>query len=70
MRDDGIGLSGGARSRLHSGVGLANTRDRLQYLYGDRQRLTFSDGQGGLAVGMEFPLKRLPPAHGIASYVA
>ena len=70
VRDDGIGLSGGARSRLHNGVGLANTRDRLKYLYGDRQRLTFSDGQGGLAVAMEFPLKRVPPSAGIASYVA
>ena len=70
VRDDGIGLSGGARSRLHDGVGLANTRDRLKCLYGDRQRLTFSDGQGGLAVAMEFPLKRVPPAAGMASYVA
>ena len=70
VRDNGIGLSGGARSRLHSGVGLANTRDRLKYLYGDRQRLAFSDGNGGLAVEMEFPLKRVPPAPGIASYVA
>ena len=59
VRDNGVGLSGGARALLHSGVGLANTRDRLECLYGDRQRLAFSDGNGGLAVELQIPLHRV-----------
>ena len=35
VRDNGVGLSGSARSQFRSGVGLPNTRDRLECLYGD-----------------------------------
>jgi signal transduction histidine kinase len=55
VRDDGVGLSAGARARLRSGIGLANTRDRLDCLYGDAYRLDFSDGGQGLAVRIEIP---------------
>jgi signal transduction histidine kinase len=55
VRDDGVGLSANARARLRSGIGLANTRDRLECLYGDAYRLEFSDGGQGLTVRIEIP---------------
>jgi two-component system LytT family sensor kinase len=55
VRDDGVGLNAGARARLRSGIGLANTRDRLECLYGDSHRLEFSDSGPGLAVQIEIP---------------
>ena len=39
VRDNGAGLSGTARAKLHRGVGLSNTRDRLECLYGDAHTL-------------------------------
>ncbi len=58
VRDNGVGLSVNARERFNSGVGLSNTRARLQYMYGDRHRLEFADGHGGLAVQMLIPAQR------------
>jgi len=58
VRDNGVGLSGSARSQFRSGVGLPNTRDRLECLYGDAQTLEFSEGNGGLTVRMRMPLQR------------
>ena len=55
VRDNGVGLSHQARAGLHSGVGLANTRDRLECLYGSAHRLEFSDAGTGLAVRLEIP---------------
>ena len=60
VRDNGVGLSAGARARLRSGVGLSNTRDRLECLYGAAHRLEFSDDDQGLAVRMEFPFHQAP----------
>jgi two-component system LytT family sensor kinase len=60
VRDNGIGLSGGARARLNDGVGLSNTRARLECLYGDAHTLEFSDAGQGLAVEMRFPFHRVP----------
>jgi two-component system, LytTR family, sensor kinase len=63
VRDNGVGLTGRARHQLHSGVGLANTRDRLECLYGDAQRLEFSEERTGLAVRIRLPfsLAAVPP---------
>jgi two-component system, LytTR family, sensor kinase len=55
VRDDGVGLNAGARARLRSGIGLANTRDRLACLYGEGHRLEFSDGGPGLSVRIDIP---------------
>ena len=69
VRDNGVGLSTNARSRFTSGVGLSNTRARLECLYGQDQRLDFAEGDGGLAVQMLLPLHRMigsahePSAH-------
>ena len=57
VQDNGVGLSGSARTQFRSGVGLANTRDRLECLFGARHRFEFSEGEGGLAVRMAFPLR-------------
>lgn len=46
--------SGGASS---GGIGLANTRERLRQLYGDRQRFELSESRnGGLSVSIQLPL--------------
>jgi two-component sensor histidine kinase len=60
VRDNGVGLTGSARTQFRSGVGLANTRDRLEVLYGDTHRLEFSEGDGGLTVRIALPLQRAP----------
>ena len=57
VRDNGVGLSGSARSQFRSGVGLANTRDRLECLYGEAQQLDFSEGTSGLTVRIALPLR-------------
>jgi two-component system, LytTR family, sensor kinase len=58
VRDNGVGLSKNARARFTNGVGLSNTRARLECLYGADQRLDFAEGQGGLAVQMLIPSAR------------
>lgn len=56
VEDDGPGIPDQASSRPNDGVGLLNTRERLETLYGDAQqfRLDNRDG-GGLNVSMELP---------------
>jgi two-component system LytT family sensor kinase len=57
VRDNGVGMSASRLSDFNRGVGLSNTRSRLQHLYGDRHRFEFKqpDG-GGLQVLMTIPL--------------
>ena len=64
VRDNGVGLSGSARSQFRNGVGLPNTRARLECLYGDAHSLEFSEGSGGLTVSIGLPLRHtiLPAA--------
>ena len=51
------------------GIGLANTRARLEKLYGVNQRLDLSNGpDGGLRVDITIPFQELP--HGPAAEVA
>ena len=57
VRDNGVGLSGKARLQFDRGVGLANTRDRLECLYGERSRLEFSEVETGLTVRIAMPLR-------------
>jgi sensor histidine kinase YesM len=59
VRDDGPGLPpGGPDSR---GIGLVNTRARLQQLYGDAAKLTLENGaQGGAVVTMILPYRAEP----------
>lgn len=67
VRDNGVGLSGQARARLDTGVGLSNTRARLECLYGTSHRLEFSEEAEGLAVRLQIPLTRVPPGAGNAA---
>ena len=67
VRDNGVGLSSSVRSRVHAGVGLSNTRARLECLYGSAHRLDFAETPEGLAVQMQIPLNRVPPGAGDAA---
>jgi two-component system LytT family sensor kinase len=66
VRDNGAGLQVGTLKALRTGVGLSNTRARLDCLYGRHYRLEFSDKHGGLSVLIEIPFQRVtvagPPA--------
>jgi LytS/YehU family sensor histidine kinase len=54
VRDDGVGLGGGADTGL--GIGLANTRARLAELYPKPHTLELRDAPGGgLEVTIEIP---------------
>jgi signal transduction histidine kinase len=56
VRDDGPGLSQAARQALNAGVGLSNTRARLEHLYRDRFTFEFIEqAGGGLAVRIVVP---------------
>jgi two-component system, LytTR family, sensor kinase len=58
VRDDGPGLTEPPRPRAGpgSGLGLANTRERLRQLYGDEQRLDLVNmPEGGLEVSVTLP---------------
>jgi LytS/YehU family sensor histidine kinase len=57
VEDDGPGLPvGDGVTSNGGGIGLANTRERLRHLYGDRQQLTLDRGElGGLRVRFDLP---------------
>lgn len=59
VRDNGVGLTGGSRAKLHGGVGISNTRDRLECLYGPDHSLNFVESTPGLAVEMRLPFHRV-----------
>ena len=58
VRDNGAGLSPKARETLHHGVGLSNTRARLECLYGPHHRLEFVEDRPGLAVRLTLPFRQ------------
>ena len=56
VEDNGVGLKNGLKPS--EGIGLSNTRARLQQLYGSGQRLDFvSSPNGGLVVRIEIPFR-------------
>lgn len=56
VRDDGRGLDAGAGTGPREGVGLANTKERLSRLYGDRQYLVLrTQPEGGVMVELVLP---------------
>lgn len=58
VRDNGPGLPKGRLHAAGTGVGLANTRSRLEHLYGASQRLQFAEPpEGGLAVIVTIPFR-------------
>jgi two-component sensor histidine kinase len=58
VRDDGPGLGGGPQRPFKEGVGLANTRARLQQLYGADHQFELTNGRGhGLLVRVTIPFR-------------
>ena len=59
VADDGPGVAGSsAQARAASGIGLSNTRRRLEQLYGDAQRLTLQHERGvGTRAVVELPAR-------------
>jgi two-component system, LytTR family, sensor kinase len=63
VRDDGVGLSAARLTDFNRGVGLANTRSRLQHLYGSSHRFEFRQpASGGLSVLIAIPLVEVAEA--------
>ena len=61
VKDNGPGLASHQDSsgRLRSGLGLANTRARLEQLYGPAHHFDLSDAiEGGLEVALEIPFEK------------
>jgi sensor histidine kinase YesM len=59
IRDDGLGLTRGNGHVPSEGVGLRNTRARLQQLYNDDHRLIVEDAiGGGCRVSIRIPFRR------------
>jgi two-component sensor histidine kinase len=58
VEDDGVGPRAGGQSADGTGTGLANTRARLQHLYGPDHRFEAGSGTGGgFVVRLEIPLR-------------
>ncbi|HKR01778.1 MAG TPA: histidine kinase, partial [Pyrinomonadaceae bacterium] len=58
VRDDGAGLGGARPEALMKGIGLSNTRARLEQLYGAAHRFELRDGEpSGLTVTIEIPFR-------------
>ena len=58
VRDDGVGAEVRGGSLAREGVGLANTRERLRRLHGERQRFAYETGPGaGFSVRIALPFR-------------
>ncbi len=59
VSDNGAGQNGsGSRHSQGNGIGLANTQERLQRLYGDHHQFTIKNGSGaGFTVTIRIPLR-------------
>ncbi len=61
VHDEGPGA--GSRLERRTGIGLADTRQRLEELYGSRAELTLdASARGGLAVSIRLPYRLAPEA--------
>jgi signal transduction histidine kinase len=65
VRDNGFGLPADTLQAFNKGVGVSNTRSRLEHLFGDRHRFEFQRPQGGgLAVTIEIPFSMVGESPG------
>ena len=63
VKDNGVGLSAARLTDFNRGIGLGNTRSRLQHLYGSSHRFEFRQPPGGgLSVLIAIPLVELSEA--------
>jgi LytS/YehU family sensor histidine kinase len=60
VRDTGAGLRA-ETDKTEGGIGLTNTKDRLQHLYGARQRFELVN-DNGLVVNVRIPFTQVPAA--------
>ena len=58
VSDDGPGMVEPSRLANGRGVGIRNTRERLQVLYGDHGRISVENTHPGLRVALSFPAER------------
>jgi len=60
IQDNGVGLSAARLTDFNRGVGLSNTRSRLDHLYGSLHRFEFRQpAEGGLLVLIAIPMAEL-----------
>ncbi|MDO8677703.1 MAG: sensor histidine kinase [Acidobacteriota bacterium] len=60
VQDNGVGLSAARLTDFNRGVGLSNTRSRLDHLYGSLHRFEFRQpAEGGLLVYIAIPMATL-----------
>jgi sensor histidine kinase YesM len=63
IQDNGVGLSAARLTDFNRGVGLSNTRSRLDHLYGSLHRFEFRQpAEGGLLVLIAIPMAELASA--------
>lgn len=69
VADNGCGIEGGEADAAANGhIGLANTRARLECLYGRQHSMELTSVPGsGVRVSMSFPFREGPAAEGAAS---
>ena len=58
VSDDGPGMTDPTRLTNGRGVGIRNTRERLQVLYGERGSVMVTNTEPGLRVALTFPAER------------
>src|SRR6185437_2287898 len=60
VEDNGPGISGSPEAAFGKGIGLGNTRRRLDHLYGDDHHLVLRNRpSGGLSVTVQIPFRRI-----------
>jgi two-component sensor histidine kinase len=70
VRDNGGGLRARKAGAARTGVGLSNTRARLDVMYPGAHRLELTEIGGGVCVRIEIPFRRTAPVADAPSLVA
>jgi signal transduction histidine kinase len=62
VQDNGPGITGSSEAAIGKGIGLGNTKRRLDHLYGDQHQLALQNrSSGGLSVTVRIPFHRIAP---------
>jgi LytS/YehU family sensor histidine kinase len=62
VEDNGPGIKGSPEAAIGKGIGLGNTKRRLDHLYGDHHQLALRNtSSGGLSVTVRIPFHRIAP---------
>ena len=62
IKDNGVGLSAARLTDFNRGIGLGNTRSRLQHLYGCRTASSSAATAAGISVLIAIPLVEITEA--------